>query len=250
VSRRRLVVATLAIVGALVLATAAPAQEPLAGPADLETRVRHLFGELGAAAVRLPLAAALGAVLAARPRRRGVPARRSEVIETQIVLAVVGALVMLVVGASLARAFGIVGIASLIRYRSKINDPKDAVVMLSALAVGLACGTGQFALAVFSTLFLGALLWFLEGFERPTRTFELAVRLGPASAEKQSEIENVLRRFELEFELRGASEEGATYFVTAPHRLSTNRVSRALAALAADGKGAVEWVEKPPIPSK
>ena len=45
-------------------------------------------------------------------------------IETQIVLAVVGALVMLVVGASLAHAFGIVGIASLIRYRSKINDPK------------------------------------------------------------------------------------------------------------------------------
>jgi hypothetical protein len=32
--------------------------------------------------------------------------------------------------------------------------------------------------------------------------------------------------------------------------LSTNRVSRALGALAADGKGAVEWVEKPPTPSK
>jgi hypothetical protein len=37
---------------------------------------------------------------------------------------------MLVVGASLARAFGIVGAANLIRYRSKIDDPKDAVVML------------------------------------------------------------------------------------------------------------------------
>ena len=38
--------------------------------------------------------------------------------------------VMLIVGASLARAFGIVGVASLIRYRAKIDDPKDAVVML------------------------------------------------------------------------------------------------------------------------
>ena len=55
---------------------------------------------------------------------------------------------MLVVGASLARAFGIVGAANLIRYRSKIDDPKDAVVMLCALAVGLASGVGLYALAI------------------------------------------------------------------------------------------------------
>ena len=77
------------------------------------------------------------------------------VIETQIILAVVGALIMLVVGASLARAFGIVGAANLIRYRAKIDDPKDAVVMLSALAVGLASGVGLYALAGFGTLFIG-----------------------------------------------------------------------------------------------
>lgn len=32
---------------------------------------------------------------------------------------------MLVVGTSLARAFGIVGAAGLVRYRSKIDDPKE-----------------------------------------------------------------------------------------------------------------------------
>ena len=68
-------------------------------------------------------------------------------IETQIVLAIVGALIMLVVGASLARAFGIAGAANLIRYRAKIEDPKDAVVMLSALSVGLASGVGLFGIA-------------------------------------------------------------------------------------------------------
>ena len=80
-------------------------------------------------------------------------------------LAVVGALIMLVVGASLARAFGIVGAASLIRYRSKIDDPKDAVVMLCALAVGLASGVGLYALAVFATVFLVGSLWVIESFE-------------------------------------------------------------------------------------
>ena len=85
--------------------------------------------------------------LALRPRRRGTPVRQPAVVQTQIVLAVVGALIMLVVGASLARAFGIVGAANLIRYRSKIDDPKDAVVMLCALSVGLAAGVGLYGLA-------------------------------------------------------------------------------------------------------
>ena len=116
--------------------------------------------------MRLPLAAVLGAALALRPQRRGTPPRDPAVVQTQIILAVVGAVIMLVVGASLARAFGIVGAANLIRYRSKIDDPKDAVVMLCALAVGLASGVGLYALAVFSTVFMVAALWVIESFEQ------------------------------------------------------------------------------------
>lgn len=56
------------------------------------------------AMVRLPLAAALAAGLALRPRGRGTPPRDLAVIHTQIILAVVGALVMIVVGTSVARA--------------------------------------------------------------------------------------------------------------------------------------------------
>jgi hypothetical protein len=67
--------------------------------------------------VRLPIAAVLGTLLELRPRRQKTP-RIPVVVQTQIILAVVGAVIMLVVGASLARAFGIVGVASLVRYRS------------------------------------------------------------------------------------------------------------------------------------
>ena len=90
------------------------------------------------ALLALPFAAILGAMLAFRPRRRGTPPRSAPVIQTQIILAIVGAVVMLIVGASLARAFGIVGVASQIRYRTNVDDPKDAVVMLGCLTVGLA----------------------------------------------------------------------------------------------------------------
>ena len=114
---------------------------------------------------RLPTATLLSAVLAFRPRRRGTPKRQVPVIQTQIILAIVGAMVMLVVGASLARAFGIVGAAGLIRYRAKIDDPKDAGVMLSTLAIGLASGVGLYLFAAFGTVFVLGVLWIIESLE-------------------------------------------------------------------------------------
>jgi uncharacterized membrane protein YhiD involved in acid resistance len=228
-----------ATIGGQPAAPAAPERVDRPGVMD------NLQEELFAAVVRLPIAAALGAILALRPRRRGTPVRQPEVVQTQIVLAVVGALIMLVVGASLARAFGIVGAANLIRYRSKIEDPKDAVVMLSALAVGLAAGVGLYGLAVFGTAFLTVALWVIEGFEPQTRSFELSVTLGERTSQLRPRIEAVLRRFKADYELRGSSENEVSYIVTAPFELHTDRVSNALTALVATGKGAVEWKEKP-----
>ena len=76
---------------------------------------------------------------------------------------------MIVVGTSLARAFGVVGAAGLVRYRAKVDDPKDAGVMLTTLAVGLGCGIGVYGLAVFATVFLMGVLWVIESFEPSAR---------------------------------------------------------------------------------
>ena len=202
-----------------------------------------VLDELRDATIRLPLSVALGAMLALRPRRRGTPPRRAAVVQTQIILAVVGSAIMLVVGESMARAFGIVGVASLIRYRSKIEDPKDAVVMLAALAVGLAAGTGLYALSIFATIFLVITLWVIESFEPQTRTFELSVKLGDKTAALQAQIEGVLRRFKAHFELRTMSEAEAVYLVTTPSSMRTDRTAQELMALDPEGKGAVEWKE-------
>ena len=203
----------------------------------------NLQEELLASAIRLPLAAILGTMLALRPRRRGTPERQPAVVQTQIILAVVGALIMLVVGASLARAFGIVGAANLIRYRSKIDDPKDAVVMLCALAVGLASGVGLYGLSMVGTLFIVFCLWIIEGFEPQTRIFELSVKLGEKTQDLRPRVEEVLRRFKARYELRTAAEDVITYMVTTPRMLRTDRVSNAIMELDPDGKGSVEWNE-------
>jgi uncharacterized membrane protein YhiD involved in acid resistance len=225
-------------------AVAVMAQESFPPQAAPEAPV-DVIAQLWEAAVRLPLAAALGAALALRPRRRGTPARSMSVIETQIVLAVVGALIMLVVGASLARAFGIVGAANLIRYRAKIDDPKDAVVMLAALAVGLASGVGLYLLATFGTIFVGVVLWIIESFEPQVRKkFELHLRSKGGMPELRPKIESVLGRFHVKQELRASAEDHLTYEVSTPEDTRLDRVSQALTGLQPEGEIAVEWDDR------
>ncbi|MEO6221980.1 MAG: DUF4956 domain-containing protein [Vicinamibacterales bacterium] len=187
--------------------------------------------ELKHALQRMPLAAVLAAALALRPRRRGTPGRALQVIQTQIILAVIGSLVMLVVGSSLARAFGIVGAAGLVRYRAKVDDPKDAGVMLSTLAVGLASGVGLWMLAIFGTLFILIVLGVLESFEpRPMRKFALRIKVKDPAAFKPK-VEEFLTRQHTEFEIREVTPEELNYEVCWPVDKSTDPLSESILAM-------------------
>jgi len=204
-------------------------------------RVTQL-AELRHAVLRLPVAALLAAALAIRPRRRGTPRRQAPVIQTQIILAVVGAIVMLVVGSSLARAFGIVGAAGLVRYRAKIDDPKDAGVMLATLAIGLSCGVGLWILAAFGTTFFLLLLSVLETFEpKATQLFVLKVKAKEPAAMKVK-LEKLLARYRLDFELRAASNEELDYDIRLPVNRKTDRLSEQI--LEMDSEASVQWEEK------
>lgn len=207
---------------------------------DVATQVEQLENGL----FRLPIAAGLASLLAMRPRRRGTPKRQASVVQTQIILAIVGAVVMLVVGSSLARAFGIVGAAGLVRYRAKIEDPKDAGVMLSTLAIGLASGVGLWLLAIFATVFVMGVLWLIESFEpRARHLFTLTVK-APGSEALKPRIEGVLRRHQVKFELRTASDEQLCYEARLPIEEKTDAVSSDVLDLDRANISAVEWEEK------
>jgi hypothetical protein len=196
------------------------------------------------ALIALPFATVLGAALAFRPRRRGTPPRSAPVIQTQIILALIGAVVMLVVGSSLARAFGIVGAANLIRYRAKIDDPKDAVVMLSTLTLGLASGVELYGLAVLTAVFLLVVLWLVESVEPERRKiFDLKVS-GDESTELRPTIEGILRRYGIEYELRSAGQKDLTFEADLPLDLATDRVANAILALKGGNELEVVWEEK------
>jgi hypothetical protein len=201
--------------------------------------------QLREAIVRVPIAAGLACVLALRPRRRGTPPRQPHVVQTQIILAVVGAVVMLVVGSSLARAFGIVGAAGLVRYRAKIDDPKDAGVMLCTLTLGLASGVGLLMIAAFAGVFILGMLWIIESLEpMPLQVFALTVKAKDPAALKPK-LDDLLRRNRLEFELRTTAAEELCYEVRLPFdKRKTDRLSKMILGLDAENATGVEWDQK------
>lgn len=234
-------------VGAATAQIEAQAQSPF--PVTSETPLAIEWqGQIEAmmrAMIRLPVATALAAILALRPRRSGTPKRQPSVIQTQIILAIVGSIVMLVVGASLARAFGIVGAAGLIRYRAKVDDPKDAGVMLATLAIGLAAGVGQYLFAGFATVFVLAVLWTVESLEPDAlNRFELTITAKDGAGELNTRVEQVLRRYNLEFELRGTSQEALMYEVQVPMKRNTEKITQSLVQLTPGKEMDVKWDKK------
>ncbi len=249
VRSRHLVMALLAVlICAVPVALGAMQADPLtAASVKEEVLPPHTLDEIRHALLRLPLAAALGALLAFRPKRRGTPLRQVAVIQTQIILAVMAAVVMLVVGSNLARAFGVVGAAGLVRYRAKIEDPKDAGVMLSTLAVGLASGVGQYVIAAFSAVFILLVLWVIESFEpEGKKLYELSIKMGEDTDGRRKEFDAVLHKFHVDYTMLTASDEEVSYEMLVPLELDRDRVTNALLKLDPEGHAAVQWTEKKP----
>jgi hypothetical protein len=217
------------------------AQTP-AGPLDEGSWLAVNLAKVKDAALALPIATLLGAALALRPRRRGTPKRSAPIVQTQIILALIGALVMLVVGSSLARAFGVVGAAGLVRYRARVQDPKDAGVMLSTLAVGLAAGVGLYFVAAFASAFIVGVLWIIESFEPEAVKFFILKIATKQAGDIQPKVEDLLRRHRAGYELRTSSEEELSYEVRLPSTRGTDRLSKSL--LQIEAATAVDWDEE------
>jgi uncharacterized membrane protein YhiD involved in acid resistance len=153
---------------------------------------------------RLLLAVILSAALAFRPRQNVPLFRRSLFVsQTQILLAVVAAALMMVVGDNTARAFAIFAAASLVRFRTNIRDPKEITVLLISLALGLSAGVGRWGLGVALCLFSLALLWLLEYNESESkfRSMELTIKTRDTDRTQQI-LKKIFKRKRLDAEVR------------------------------------------------
>ena len=74
------------------------------------------------------------------------------------------AIIILMIGSNVARAFSLAGAFSIIRFRSSPGDPKDISYVLFALAAGLSCGVGFYQYAMLFTGVLCLLMFSLSAF--------------------------------------------------------------------------------------
>lgn len=81
---------------------------------------------------------------------------------TLIMLPAIIAVIILLVGNNVARAFSLAGAFSLIRFRSAPGDPKDIAYVFFTLGVGLACGMGYIGYAVLFAVILCAVMAILQ----------------------------------------------------------------------------------------
>ena len=64
-------------------------------------------------------------------------------VNTLIIITMVTAIVIMVIGNNLARAFGLVGAMSIIRFRTALKDSRDIAFVFFTLAAGMAAGSGN-----------------------------------------------------------------------------------------------------------
>ena len=107
---------------------------------------------------KLVVAAVVGMLVTLVQRHYRVERNNNPTLEqAQVLLCVSGALMMIIIGSSLPRAFGIAGAASIIRFRTPVEDARDITVLFIMMGLGMAAGLGGFAVAGLGTLFLCAM---------------------------------------------------------------------------------------------
>lgn len=123
---------------------------------------------------------------------------------TMIVLPVIVAIIILLIGNNIARAFSLAGAFSIIRFRSAPGDPKDIAFVLFTMAAGLACGVGSFGYAVLFTIVLCVLMFFLKAikFGAKNATQKMLKVTIPENLGYEEAFDEIFKSFKIDYELR------------------------------------------------
>ena len=117
--------------------------------------------------------------------------------QSLVVLSLIVALVMLVIGNNIARAFGLFGALALIRFRTPVKDAKDTVFLCLSVAIGIATGTGNFVAGLIGAVVICVVFFYLAIFRFGSRLthdglFRFRIPLG---TESEDRLHAVLHRY-------------------------------------------------------
>jgi hypothetical protein len=124
--------------------------------------------------------------------------------KSMVMLSMITSFVMMVIGDNLARAFGMVGLISLIQFRTTMKGARDFMFIYFSLAIGLAAGVGLYAVALVGTFSIGLIIWVVTEFKPNTNSnqvFNLQITSGLKGEEEQG-LEEILKKFCLKHKLQ------------------------------------------------
>jgi hypothetical protein len=124
-------------------------------------------------------------------------------VHTLTLMTMVVAVIMLIVGSSIARAFALVGALSIVRFRNAIKDTRDVGFIFFAMAMGMAVGTRFYVLAIAATIGIGLAWWLITRtnvFDKDINDQILRIRL-PADVDYERLFQGTFVRFLYRFDL-------------------------------------------------
>jgi len=121
-----------------------------------------------------------------------------------ILLSLITAVVIMIIGNNLARAFGLVGAMSIIRFRTAVKETHDIVYIFFSLTIGMAAGVGLHSLAILGTLFIGLVSYVIskmdsENGEKKNTLLEFQLENG--SKEISTEYQNIISKYKKKVKL-------------------------------------------------
>ncbi len=129
---------------------------------------------------------------------------------SMIMLTMITSIVIMVIGNNLARAFGMVGAMSIIRFRTAVKDATDIMFIFFSLTIGLAAGVKMYAVAISGTLFISLVFLIISQFNfglGRKREYLLQILTSPGD-EVGPESSEVIRKHSRRYKLVNAKAMG------------------------------------------
>jgi len=173
-----------------------------------------------------------------RMTHRGTSYSQSFIV-TMFAMAVCTAVVMMIIGSNIARAFSLVGALSIIRFRTAVKDPRDTGYLFAAMIAGMGCGTGFYVASISMTAFVSALMLVLYATDyglkqRLENVVRITYRAGDdIVARIEGELEGCFSDVRLINRILdfGDGEETNVYVVSPSRKTEPGEIERRLAAV-------------------
>jgi uncharacterized membrane protein YhiD involved in acid resistance len=110
-----------------------------------------------------------------------------------VALAIITTAIILSIQSSVVISLGMVGALSIVRFRTAIKEPMDLVFLFWSISIGIICGAGLFEIAIATSLFLTAIILFLD--KIPMAKTSMMLVVDSDNIEAEDDIMEVVRKY-------------------------------------------------------